>query len=120
MFPAGAPGAALLVLRNCIAVALMGCAFPAGWQHSVFLILLSMLCIGLLTPAICVIGASAVLFELAYGRAVPNANIVVVVLSTMSLAVLGPGTFSVDAKLFGRRRLVSTSLANSTGDGHGA
>jgi hypothetical protein len=109
MFPAGAPGVALFVLRNCIAVALAGCAFPAGWQHAVFVISLSMLCIGLLTPAVCVLAALAVLFELVRGRVIPNANVAVIVLSTLSLAVLGPGAYSIDARLFGRRVLLSTS-----------
>jgi hypothetical protein len=120
MFPAGAPGVALLILRNCIAVALAGCAFPVGWQHSMFLILLSMLCIGLLTPAICGVSALAVLFELGYSREIPNAQVALVVLSTVSLAFLGPGAFSVDARLFARRILVSTSSTDGTGEDHGA
>lgn len=113
MFPGGAPGVALFVLRNCIAVALAGSAFPTGWQHSTFLVLLGMLCVGLLTPAVCVLAALAVLFELARSRGIPNATVSVVVLSTLSLAVLGPGAFSVDARLFGRRMLVSTSSSDS-------
>jgi hypothetical protein len=63
MFPAGAPGVALLVLRNCIALALYGMTFPPGWQHVMFLILLAMLCIGLLTPAACVLAAATVLLD---------------------------------------------------------
>jgi uncharacterized membrane protein YphA (DoxX/SURF4 family) len=71
--------------------------------------LLSMLCLGFLTPAICGLAAAAVLFELPYSSVVSSSNVVLVVLSTLSLAFLGPGAFSVDARLFARRVVVSTS-----------
>lgn len=109
MFPAGAPGFALLVLRNCIAFALAHCAFPAGWQHFVFLGLLSTLCIGLMTPAGCVLAAISVVGWAVYFGELHDATVIVVVLSTLSLAIVGPGAFSIDARLFGRRMLVSTS-----------
>ena len=113
MFPAGLPGIALFVLRNCIAVSLAGCEFPAGWEHSVFLISLSMLCVGLLTPVVCGLAAFAVSVQFAHSGKVPTTNTILIVLSTLSLAVLGPGAFSVDARLFGRRILVSTSASDS-------
>jgi hypothetical protein len=109
MFPAGAPGIALFVLRNCMVVALIRCAFPTGWQHFLFLAFLSMLSIGLLTPAVCALAALAVLAQAVYLGKLPDANVIVVVLSTLSLAFLGPGAFSIDARLFGRRMLVSSS-----------
>jgi len=114
MFPAGAPGIALFILRNCIAFVLAGCAFPVGWQHFVFVSLLGMLCIGLLTPAVCGLAVVGVLVQLAQSSKTPNATIIVIVLSSLSAAVLGPGAFSFDARLFGRRRLVSTSPSEST------
>ena len=90
-------------------VTLARCAFPTGWQHFLFLTLLSMLCIGLVTPAVCVVAAVAVLAQAVYLGKVPDANVIVAALSTLSLAFLGPGAFSIDARLFGRRILVSTS-----------
>jgi len=116
MFPRGAPGVALLVLRICVAVALAGNAFLAGWQHIAYLILLGMLCIGLFTPVICGLAAAGVLFDLAHSGEVHFVNAAVVVLSTLSLALLGPGAFSVDARLFGRRVVISTSGSDSTED----
>ena len=113
MFPAGAPGVALFVLRNCIAFELIGSAFRSGWQHAAFLFLLSMLCIGFLTPAICGLAALAVLVSLVDSREMLNANVALIVLSTLSLAFLGPGAFSVDARLFARRVVVSTSSNDS-------
>lgn len=116
MFPAGAPGVALFVLRNCIAFQLAGCAFPVGWQHAVFIVLLGMLGIGLLTPVICGLAAVAVLVDLAYSREILNVSVAVVVLSTLSLGSLGPGAFSVDARLFARRIVVSTSSTDVIGE----
>ena len=113
MFPAGAPGVALLVLRNCLAIALAGIVFPAGWQHIGFVALLSLLCIGFLTPAVCVIAAIFVLSNLLTLHVIQSAEPAIIVLSTLSLAVLGPGAFSVDGRLFGRRVVVS-SAASST------
>jgi hypothetical protein len=109
MFPGGAPGVALLVLRNCIAFELAGCAFPAGGQHVLFIILLSMLGIGFLTPAVCGIAALAVAVELAKSIVILKVNVALIVLSTLAIAFLGPGAFSVDARLFARRVVVSTS-----------
>jgi hypothetical protein len=113
MFPAGAPGFALLVLRNCIAFALAHCAFPTGWPHFVFLGLLSTLCIGLMTPAGCLAAVISVIGWAVYFGEFQDANVIVVALSTLSLALLGPGAFSIDARLFGRRMLVSTSAGVS-------
>jgi hypothetical protein len=109
MFPAGTPGIALFVLRNCMVVALARCAFLTGWQHLLFLTLLSMMCIGLLTPAVCALAALGVLAQAVSLGKVPDANVIVAAFSTLSLAFLGPGAFSIDARLFGRRILVSTS-----------
>jgi uncharacterized membrane protein YphA (DoxX/SURF4 family) len=116
MFPAGAPGVALLVLRSCIAFELAGCAFPAGWKHAMFIILLSLLVVGLLTPAICGFTSFAVFIYIALSKEMPNANVTLVVLSALSLAFLGPGAFSVDARLFARRIVVSTSSTDATAE----
>ena len=108
MFPAGAPGVALLVLRSCIATALSGIAFPSGWQHVAFLGWLSLLWLGLLTPAVCAVAAAAVLLDLSHLRDVNAVETGIVLLSACSFAFIGPGAYSIDARLFGRRMLVST------------
>ena len=113
MFPAGVPGFALLILRNCIAAALAGIGFSTGWQHIAFMVLLGMLVIGMFTPVICGIASAVVLVNLLYSPHFDTRNIAVVVLSTLSLACLGPGAFSLDARLFGRRVLISTSSCSS-------
>lgn len=108
MFPVGSPGVALLVLRGCIVAALAGIAFPTGWQHVTYLGLLMLLCAGLFTPIVCGVAAAAVLLDLPQLRSGNLMQLSVVVLATLAYAFLGPGAYSVDARLFGRRILVST------------
>ena len=108
MFPAGPPGVALLVLRGCIATALAGIAFPTGWEHVAFLVLLGMLCVGLLTPVVCALVSVTVLLDLPHLRDGNPVELGVVLLSASAYAFLGPGAYSIDGRLFGRRMLVST------------
>jgi hypothetical protein len=108
MFPTGVPGVALLVLRCCIAAALAGTAFPSGWQHVAFLCLMGLLLLGLLTPVVCGVAVLVVFFDLSQVRNLNAIEIGIVFLSTASYACLGPGAYSIDAWLFGRRMLVST------------
>ena len=108
MFPAGVPGVALLVLRCCIAAALAGTAFPAGWQHVAFLCLLCLLFLGLLTPIVCGAAILSVTLDLSQVRNLNAIEVGIVLLSTASYACIGPGAYSFDARLFGRRMLVST------------
>ncbi len=108
MFPVGFPGAALLVLRGCIAASLAGIAFLSGWQHWVFLGLLTLLCIGLFTPIVCGVAVAAVFLDVPQ---VPSGNmpqVVIVAAAAVAYAFLGPGAYSIDARLFGRRKLLST------------
>lgn len=109
MFPAGAPGVALLVLRCCIATALASIAFPSEWQHRAFFALLIMLGLGLLTPMVCALAIMAVLLDLPHLRHSNPVELGIVLLSASSYAFLGPGAYSIDGRLFGRRMLVSTN-----------
>lgn len=108
MFPVGFPGAALLVLRGCIAASLAGIAFPSGWQHWVFFGLLILLCIGLLTPIVCGVAVAAVFLDLPQLQSGNMTHFVIVVAAAIAYAFLGPGAYSIDARLFGRRKLLST------------
>ena len=108
MFPAGTPGVALLVLRGCIGAALVGITIPSGWSHIAFWALLGALCIGLLTPVVCILAVIFVLLDLPHIRGPSPVELGIILLSTCSYAVLGPGAYSIDARLFGRRILIST------------
>jgi hypothetical protein len=116
MFPTGSPGVALLVLRGCVAAALAGIAYPMGWQHVVFLGLLILLCIGLFTPVVCAAAIAAVLIDLPRLGSANLAQVGIVLLATAADGFLGPGAYSVDAKLFGRRMLVSTDATQPGSD----
>ena len=108
MFPVGLPGVALLVLRGCIAASLAAIAFPVGWQHWVFLGLLILLCIGLFTPIVCGVAAAAVFLDLPHLQSGNLTQLIIVTAAAVAYAFLGPGAYSIDARLFGRRKLLST------------
>jgi uncharacterized membrane protein YphA (DoxX/SURF4 family) len=65
----------------------------------------SLILIGLATPFAAAIGAVVVLCI-----AVPIENRIVLATIGASLALLGPGAWSVDARLYGRRRIDLDSL----------
>jgi uncharacterized membrane protein YphA (DoxX/SURF4 family) len=66
-------------------------------------ILTALLCIGLLTPIICPICIVALLSH-AWKQADDHALYqFLFALITLSLLMLGPGAYSIDARLFGRR-----------------
>jgi uncharacterized membrane protein YphA (DoxX/SURF4 family) len=66
----------------------------------------SLLCIGFMTPVVSVI---ACVFELVSLLIAAHADLRFVVLSSLNaaaIALLGPGAYSLDARLFGRRVIV--------------
>ena len=111
MFPAGTPGIALLILRISIAAALFyetsthanfGNPAPIYIALSALSLLLSL---GFLTPIVSLV---ACVFELITLLIVPRSDSPFVMLSalnTVVTALIGPGAYSIDAKLFGRREM---------------
>ncbi len=113
MFPNGLPGAGLLLLRLVCGVLVISGAVTTilGASHTQAFILQSialaaalLLLVGLWTP---IAGLVIVLIELWLAlsgtRSIENS----ILLATLgaALAVLGPGAHSVDAKLYGRKRI---------------
>jgi len=111
MFPPGPPGIGLACLRASVAVALL--FEHHSYRHLLFhcsggtAILLSLAVIlGCLTPvvaALTLVFQALTWFTLGTGSAVPAS---LIALDALALSLLGPGAYSVDSYLFGRRLLV--------------
>ena len=107
-FPSGWPGAALLLLRGSVALAVL---LPACSQRQVLpspvllaLILLSaILCAGFLTPVVAVLAAAVHLVAAVNSGMGNEGATVVAIVDALALALLGPGAYSIDARRFGRR-----------------
>ena len=113
-FPAGWPGVGLLLLRLLVGVTLITQTVTrvSSSELSAFEWVLAalvvpgacMLLLGFVTPVMAVlIGLASLNF--AFSSVTQNFDIVV--LST-AIALLGPGAFSIDARMFGRREILIT------------
>ena len=121
-FPGGSPGLGLLLLRLAVAAALAadgvacladGRASLGAWAVGALAgITGSLLVLGLLTPlsgataAATVAGVALALLPSPRGQVFGDgATAFAWVLAAAALALIGPGAFSVDAALFGRREI---------------
>jgi|SRR5215469_4798779 len=112
MFPAGAAGSGLVLLRVCAAGMLVrngtthSTASIATWEISGICIVAGAFCLGAFTPVTC--GASVVLqVLLVLGAHQPDPfQFAFSFCVTATLFLVGPGAFSLDARLFGRRLIV--------------
>ena len=111
MFPLGAPGIGLVLLRLCLAASLwpfLGtglCAPPGQVMCWAAIGIALALLLGLLTPVAC-----GLCIVLAAVEAIVPAHPLLVqmmplALSAAALVLLGPGAYSVDARLYGHRVL---------------
>jgi hypothetical protein len=110
-FPQGLPGTGLLLLRMASGIALLQPAAAGLVDHApVSLPAIAASCVavllllGLWTPAAGVFATLAEL-ALAYSDPARAAGSVQTAASAAALAMLGPGAWSVDARLFGRRHI---------------
>ena len=113
MFPGGWPGAGLLVLRLAAAIPLLigGSlelrGLPHSWGHATQFIAVTdgiLLLAGLWTP---VAGALKTVIELWIVFSSGDAMVAHVLRAMLGagLVMLGPGAWSADARLFGRKRI---------------
>jgi len=120
MFPHGAPGFALLLLRISVAVVLLinaiaNCCGPASNRLLFATVLLCSisLIIGFLTPYLSVIAAAFAVANLLTSPHVGDYFYVFPFFDAVVLALLGPGAYSLDARLFGRSVTVMPPRRNS-------
>jgi uncharacterized membrane protein YphA (DoxX/SURF4 family) len=121
-FPGGAPGLGLLLLRLAVAVRLLdhaaaclsdGGASAGAWLVGTLAVVTgALLVVGLVTPvsgamaAAAAAGlASSVLPSPIRNAFAAGAPALAVTLAAVAVALIGPGAFSVDAALFGRREI---------------
>ena len=113
MFPEGGPGVALLLLRVSAAAAFFltvangKIVATAHWTLPCVVGLAAALCLGILTPVLSVLVAALELLELFISDGSGWLAQLLPIVNVVALALLGPGAYSIDAWLFGRRVLIS-------------
>src|SRR5215467_15821195 len=114
MFPAGITGLALVLLRLSVTASLWqpildGALAPSALRMFALSLISVLLLIGLATPLCGAVAIAALLTGLdPCLHATICADSVIRGISALSLTLIGPGAFSVDARLFGRRVLTSS------------
>lgn len=117
MFPAGAPGVGLVLLRLHVLLALLlDPARPGGQLHGLAAALSLLLAAGLLTPLVAAVALLPGCYALFSGQLAGPAALLGL-LTPLCLLLLGPGAYSVDARLFGRRVLVARDDERSPPNG---
>ena len=113
MFPGGMAGLGLIILRICAVSSLLTIAFGRGvsafasWTGIGLGLLSLLMLVGALTPAACILAALVETFCLVYREGTERSYVVFSLLVLTALGLLGPGAFSVDARLFGRRLIIA-------------
>lgn len=111
MFPAGAAGIALVLLRISVVATFLADGAEhrwlllSFWASLLFLSPALCLCAGLLTPYCAILCGLMQLAVLLMGGGNHRFDLAISILNAAILGVLGPGAYSLDARLFGRRVL---------------
>jgi uncharacterized membrane protein YphA (DoxX/SURF4 family) len=110
-FPTGWPGFGLLLLRGFVAFTLVAqiAAHIRSAEFSFYdwlfaaLILAGagLLLLGFMTPVVSIVVAVA-----GVAAAFTNPELIGVIVLGLAIAFLGPGAFSIDARMFGRREIL--------------
>jgi hypothetical protein len=109
MFPFGGPGLALILLRVSVGACVLLTVFTAP-HRGIWILALSipvsmLLCVGFLTPMAALLTLPIYLVDTPSFRT-SLAEVVIAILQAIALSLLGPGSYSVDAHLYGRRVVV--------------
>ncbi|MEN5270446.1 hypothetical protein ABE502_15955 [Stenotrophomonas sepilia] len=96
MFPDRGPGIGLLWLRLCLSAALFSPGMQGGGWSALCLLAVPVLVLGALTPLAALMAAVGMFAQQAPWP---------LALLPLALLLVGPGAYSLDARLFGRRLL---------------
>jgi hypothetical protein len=106
-YPDGAAGLGLLLFRLAVAGSLLALpgmfAGPSDWRPLVVVPVAVGLCAGWRTRLFAVAGVAAV--PILAWDSLMTAPVLLLLVDGAALALMGPGAFSADARLFGRRTL---------------
>jgi hypothetical protein len=109
MFPAGTPGAGLLLLRLCVAGMLLRTAMlrPTAplpfWAVAIVIVLAISLCLGAFIHFGCIASLLTQIAAMFLGIEQDRLELAFSLCIISALFLLGPGAYSVDCYLFGRR-----------------
>jgi uncharacterized membrane protein YphA (DoxX/SURF4 family) len=116
MFPAGLPGAALLLLRIVVAGILLVSTLSSEsvqnispWKALLLAVTGVLLFLGAFTP---LASAISIVIEATYWPGwdgLKFSNLALHMLVSIAVFILGPGAYSIDSKMFGRRRILPKS-----------
>jgi hypothetical protein len=112
MFPTGRPGVALLLLRFGLSALLLGGMWGSVVRPGMPWVMLAQwaivvaLWLGVLTPVVTLIFMVIEVSTLLCAGAPLQAMHTCVIFNGVALALLGPGAYSIDARLFGRQRII--------------
>ena len=115
MFPTGMAGIALVLLRLSVAAVLLMLGYPRGgssfsiWAFAGFAVLAAFFFLGALTPVLCVVVCGIEIAAIFLLKNVDTIHMLFSIVDTTALGLLGPGGYSLDARIFGRRRVILSS-----------
>jgi hypothetical protein len=112
MFPDGTAGWGLLLLRGCAAGMLIRNSILDAtvsipiWEIAAVGVLAVAFCLGVYTPLSCCVSGLLQILVLLRPHQPNSLHFVFTFCVTAALFLLGPGAFSVDSRLFGRRLIL--------------
>lgn len=112
VFPDGRAGAGLLLLRLAVAGSGLSIVSAArispAWLLACCLLISVPVAAGVLTRALAALGAAAL--PVAFAQVSVPETIALHVVCSIALVLTGPGAYSIDSALFGRRQIVLPNM----------